>query len=316
MSSSPKISVLVAAYNVADFLPTCLDSILNQTFQDFEVIIVDDGSTDKTPSICQKYAEKSPKVKVIHQKNQGLSAVRNIGIQKSKGEYICFIDGDDYIAKKYLEKLFQQLSENSADISVCNYKTIPKSPVKDFEMQIISGEEATIKLLTEQENYQIVSWNKLYKKSLFKNIEFPLNQKHEDSLTTYKILSKAQKITFLNESLYIYRQRPGSIMSEVKLNERLNTKLTAAEEAKVYLQNHKKLFAAAQISELLAYLAFLDNIYAKKLSIKPFFALNWIENNQKSLTKNPYLTQKLKIYLKMLAKFNGHPYQIFRSIKH
>ena len=161
----------------------------------------------------------------------------------------------------------------------------------------MSGIQATAKLLTEQENYQIVTWNKLYRKTLFQNINFPIGKIHEDSLTTYKLFAAATKVISVAEPLYQYRTRQGSIMDKVKLENRLQVKLEAALEAKNYFQNDPKMFAAAEISELLAYFAFLDNILSGRLKLSTQKYLNWIRENQKRLSKNPYLSQKLRIYI-------------------
>lgn len=314
---SPKISVLVAAYNIEKYIDKCLASIAKQTYPNFEVIIIDDGSTDTTFKKCQIYCDQHPNFQVYTQKNQGLSAVRNQGLQKSTGEYVVFVDGDDYVSLDYLSKLYESLSKSHSDIAVCNFQTFPaNTKTREIKDVVISGEDAVIRLLKEQENYQIVSWNKLYKKTLFDGIKFPVNQLNEDSFTTFKLFKKARKVSFISDKLYFYRQRQQSIMSSIKLNQRLDFKLAAAIEAKSYFNSKPKLYQAAEISELLAYLAFLDSIYAHRLSIKPEFAIKWVKDHRPALEKNPQLTRKLKIYLKMIAKFNGRPYQIFRTIKH
>ena len=312
----PKVSILVAAYNVSDYLSECLKSIQNQTYSNFEVIIIDDGSTDQTLKIAKETAKDDVRFKVIHQKNQGLSAVRNRGIKEATGEYIAFVDGDDWLNIYFLEKLIEDIVKNKSDISVCGFESIPDHKKESPAKQCLSGEQATINLLTMQENYQIVSWNKLYKKSLFENIEFPVGKKHEDSLTTYKVFAAAKKVSFINDSLYYYRVRKGSIMSSVKLNDRLNQKLGAAVEAKEYFKSNIRLRQAAEISELLAYFTFLDNIIASRLKIKPYFVEKWLKENKVRLFKNPLLTKKLKVYLISATNLDGISYKIFRKIKH
>ena len=316
MSKKPKISVVVAAYNIADFISQCFESIISQTYDNYEVIVINDGSTDNTLSICQSYAKKHANFIVINQKNQGLSAVRNRGVKESTGEYITFVDGDDYLAPDYLQKLYQNLQTSKSEISVCGFTTFPNQAIELPRQEILSGQDATIKLLTEQDNYQIVSWNKLYKKSLFENIAFPIGKIHEDSLTTYKLFAAADKVSFLNESLYFYRQRKGSIMDQAKLYDRLNTKLLAATEAKTYFKKQPTLLAAAEISELLAYFAFLDNIIASNLDVDPTPYFKWLKNHQAELSKNPHLSAKLKVYLHLATMLGGTPYQLFRKIKH
>lgn len=316
MSKNPKISIIIAAYNVAEYLPECLNSVVSQTYDNFEAIIVDDGSTDATSKICDDYAKQYPVFRVIHQKNQGLSAVRNRGIKESSGEYLAFVDGDDCLDANYLEKLLAAITRHHANIAVCGFKTFPTAAIELPPIATMTGAQAVTKLLTEQENYQIVTWNKLYHRTLFQNIDFPIGKIHEDSLTTYKLFAAADKVAFIAEPLYQYRTRQGSIMNKVKLENRLQIKLEAALEAKNYFQNNPKLFAAAEISELLAYFAFLDNIFAGRLKLSPQKYINWIKINQKRLLKNPYLSQKLHIYIILSTIFSGTPYRLFRKIKH
>jgi len=313
----PKISVLIAAYNVEKYIDECLESIVAQTYPNFEIIITDDGSTDHTLEKCRTFAAKHSNAKVYSGDNQGLSAVRNLGLKKSTGEYVVFVDGDDKIDAAYLEKLYKNLSQNHSDIAVCNFETFPiHTAVPKIKPEVLSGKEATIRLLTQQENFQIVSWNKLYKKSLFEDIRFPIGKLNEDSFTTYKILAEAKKVSFFDDILYYYRQREKSIMSSIKLNQRLNTKLAAALEAKAHFSPKSNLYRAAEISELLAYYAFLDNIFANRLKIKSTFALKWLKENKANFENNPYLTPKLRTYLALSTIFGGSPYQLFRRIKH
>ena len=203
----PKISVIIAAYNIERFIEKCVDSILSQTFSDYEIILIDDGSTDQTPEICDRLAKKSKKITVIHQPNRGLSEVRNRGIRESTGEYIALIDGDDYVSFDFLEKLLNAATKNGADIAGCGFKTIPVRRVYPTRSGVITGKKATIDLLTEQENYQIVSWNKLYKRELFRDITFPAGLRNEDNFVTYKLLSRSKKVAYLEDLLYFYSQR-------------------------------------------------------------------------------------------------------------
>ncbi len=313
--SKPKISVLVAAYNVEQYISKCLDSILGGTFKDIEIIVVDDGSTDDTGNICDQYAKDNINLRVIHQKNQGLSAVRNVGIEAAKGEYLTFIDGDDYVATNFLEHLVAALQDD-IEIVVCGNKKMPAGEINSPAPQTISGEAATIELLTRQENYHVISCGKLYRRTLFQNIAFPLGRKNEDSFTTYKLFAQAKKIAFINEPLYFYVQRETSIMGSVKLNERLKNKMLAAREACAYFENQPKLIEAAKISELLATYSFIDAIIAGQLqaSAEPHFA--WLKQHAATLRQNPFLTRKLRIYLRLSTKMRGAFYKLFRKIKH
>ena len=323
----PKVSVIVAAYNVAKYLPKCLDSISAQTYTNLEIIVVDDGSTDVTSKICDIYEQKEARAVVIHQKNQGLSAARNTGLKAATSDYVVFVDGDDFLGLEFVECMIIGITKDAADICVCGFSSIPESEFKKKETPaivdsevpvdaVLSGEEATKRLLTEQENYQVVAWNKIYKRELFKRIRYPETKKYEDTLTTYKLFAKANKVSFISEILYFYIQRKDSIMGNNDLEERLTAKLTAAREAKEYFKKNEYLENAACIFELLAHYQFIDNIIAKRSKAKLPEHITWIKENKADLLKNPLLTKKLKTYLNMSTRFGGTSYKLFRKVKH
>lgn len=315
LTMNPKVSIIVAAYNIENFIEKCLESIQSQTYQNIEIIIVDDGSTDGTAKYCDDFCETEPRARVIHQKNKGLSEARNVGIKESTSEFITFVDGDDMVAGDYVKKLLASLIKNDSDIAVCGFTMAPSNKSEHPKNETISGEDATIKLLTELENYQIVSWNKIYKKSLFIDIKFPAGKKHEDSLTTYRLFAASKKVSFISDALYYYIKREDSIMNSEKLKDHLNAKLDAASEVKKYFKDNKKLFAAAEISELLAYNSFLDNIYSGRLKESPKKYIKAIKKNRKKLFKNEFITKKLLTYVAMETTFGGIAYKTFRKIK-
>ena len=312
----PKVSVIVAAYNVSKYLPKCLDSISAQTYTNLEIIVVDDGSTDMTKQICDIYGKKEPRSIIIHQKNQGLSAARNNGLKKATSDYVIFVDGDDYLGLEYIDCMIVGITRDSADICVCGYSSVPEGETEVPNDMVMSGAEATKHLLTEQDNYQVVAWNKMYRKELFNRIKYPVSKKYEDTLTTYKLLNKAKTVSFISEILYFYTQRKDSIMGTNELDERLTAKLTAAKEAKEYFKKDKELLDAAKIFELLAHYQFIDNIIAKRSKAKLSEHLNWINENKEELLKNPLITKKLKTYLKMSTRLGGASYKLFRKVKH
>ena len=312
----PKISIVIPAYNTERFISKCVDSLLAQTFTDYEIILIDDGSTDQTPEICDRLAKKSKKITVVHQPNQGLSEVRNRGIRMATGDYISLIDGDDYVAADFLEKLMDAITKNKADVAGCGFKTIPVRRLYPAKSIVFSGEKATIELLTEQETYQIVAWNKIYKRELFNGISFPAGKRNEDNLTTYKLLSRARKVAYIEEPLYYYSQRDDSIMGTIEVKDRLDMKLLAAEEAKEFFSDNAKLSHAARVNELIAYFAYIDNIIAGRLNLPIKKYRDWIVAHQDDLKENPYTNNKLKVYMRMISSRNGFLYTAFRKIKH
>lgn len=210
----PIISVIVPVYKVEQYLRTCLDSILGQSFKDFELILVDDGSPDKCPIICEEYAKSDNRVKVIHKENGGLSSARNIGLDyvfaSSTSQYISFVDSDDYVDEFFLERLFNSIK--GCDMSVCFYHIFGEKTLASRynpEKKIVDNNEFW--KITDDGIYSIVAWNKLYKKELFKDLRYPLGKNHEDEFIIHRIVGKCSKISFITDKLYYYRQRSGSI---------------------------------------------------------------------------------------------------------
>lgn len=213
------ISVIVPVYNVEKYLHQCVDSILAQTFTDFELILVDDGSPDSCGMICDTYANQDLRVRVVHQENGGISAARNTGLDMAKGKYIVFVDSDDYVSKDYLEKLYSCLVHNNADISICEMvrfldgeePSLDKSERKD--LGVMTGREACLSIYKMKWRIPVMAWGKMYKASLFNNLRYPNGLIHEDDATTPRLLYKAKNVAILPETLYFYRNRENSIMN-------------------------------------------------------------------------------------------------------
>lgn len=322
MNNTPLISVIVPAYNVEKYIKTCLDSLINQTYSNFEIIVINDGSTDQTEEILRSY-QSNPKFRIYSQKNGGLSAARNRGIKLVNGELVCFIDSDDSVKSDYLEKLVAPFFEDSAvDITVCGYQEkFEKNVINHIlKTQIITGHKATEDLLIKQQDFNVLAWNKLYRKSLFTEykIEYPVGQIHEDNLTTYKLFFHAQKIAYIPDELYVYQRTHSEITrnrySEEKTLKRLQAKEQMAIEAGQYLQD-PDLKRSAEVALLLAYFAFLDHAINRRIE-KSYYQvyLKKIKKLSSSQFKNPFLTKKLRFYLKLIHSPRGILYQIFRKI--
>lgn len=219
----PLISIIIPIYKVEPYLRRCLDSIVNQTYTNLEIILVDDGSPDGCPAICDEYATKDKRIIVIHKENGGLSDARNAGLDICKGKYISFVDSDDWVADCYIEILFDSIKKYNADISVCKFKKTAysinlRTDKIESSFQVLSSLEAVKKLWTPDSPYFGTAWAKLYKKKLWNDIRFPIGQIHEDDYTLYKILFNAINTVFLETSLYFYFQRNDSIMARVNPN--------------------------------------------------------------------------------------------------
>lgn len=218
MKMMPLISIVVPVYNVEVYVAKCIESILKQTYSNLEIILVDDGSTDYSGKICDEYASKDNRIIVIHKANEGVSSARNVGIENAKGEYIAFVDPDDYIEINMMEVLLASITNNSSSISICGYIIEPSNTIQNFSVQgnkyVKYGYEVTQDILNDYFPKSF-PWNKLYKKDLFNEIRYPQNRVYEDIATTYKLTHKAQIISFVPSALYHYVLRKGNITSEL-----------------------------------------------------------------------------------------------------
>ena len=225
MENSPLISVIVPVYNVAEYLPECLDSIINQTYTNLEIILVDDGSTDECPKICDEYAEKDGRIRVIHKKNGGLSDARNAGLDICTGEWIGFVDSDDFVDKSMYQKLYETAISESADVVVCqsiryeNGKFIHWGKKKKLE--IIKSKVKMINHMFCGGGQTIAVWLKLYKANIFNNIRFPKGLTNEDAFIILDVLEKTGCMIIIPDELYYYRLRSGSITNTTVWNERI-----------------------------------------------------------------------------------------------
>lgn len=244
-SDSPKISVIVPVYNVEDFLRKCLESIQQQTFKDFEVLIVDDASPDNSLAIANEFAESDSRFKVIQIEHAGLAGARNAGIENAKGEYLSFIDSDDYVSPVFLEKLYNACIENHADIAICNFayyylnENKIKARVRRLKDGVISSEKA-INLILRDSYIQSYAWNKLYKRSLYveNDIRYP-SMCFEDLATSVKLFFYTDRIAGIDDTLYFYTQRNGSIMNKNKLTpEKINNLMCSISIVGSFLTNN------------------------------------------------------------------------------
>lgn len=214
-----EISIIIPVYNVEKYVKKCIDSVLEQSFKDFEVILVNDGSTDSSAIICNKYRDKDDRISVINKKNGGLSSARNIGIEKSRGKYITFIDSDDFISKDYIKRLYYNIINNKADISICNNKRFQvEKDTNEYKVNnktlVFNAEKCLENLYGEGWSNYVTAWGKLYRKELFNNIRFPEGKINEDLYIMYKVYLSANKIVYNDSELYFYRYREDSIMNK------------------------------------------------------------------------------------------------------
>lgn len=210
------ISVIVPIYNVEKYLQKCVDSIINQTYKSLEIILVDDGSLDNCPKMCDDYAKKDSRIKVVHKENGGLSDARNVGMEVVTGEYVSFIDSDDYISLDFYETLLQTMIDNDSDIVECSVVKFYENEKFDEysdDLKVTNYEtvDALDGLISENPFKQHV-WNKLYKSSVALDILYAVGKLNEDEFWTYQVFGIAKKVTRINKTMYYYFQRNGSIM--------------------------------------------------------------------------------------------------------
>lgn len=213
----PTISVIVPVYKVEKYIHRCVDSILGQTFGDFELILVDDGSPDNCGTICDEYAAKDSRVVVIQQENGGLSAARNAGIdwafENSDSQWLSFIDSDDWVHPEYLERLLNAAVQNNVSVSVCGYaQTDGQAPEIDPD-SLVSALWDTEEFYVAHNVNATIACGKLYRKECFETIRYPLGKLHEDEFTTYQILFRIETVAVIQAPLYFYYTNPESIMN-------------------------------------------------------------------------------------------------------
>ncbi|MDY3826486.1 MAG: glycosyltransferase family 2 protein [Lachnospiraceae bacterium] len=251
--TTPLISVIVPVYRVEEYLERCVKSILSQTYKNLEVILVDDGSPDQCPAICDACAEKDARVKVIHQENKGLSGARNAGIDAASGEYLAFVDSDDYVSPHFIEELYQLLQDTGCAIGQCRFSYVKGDGLVeegDSAFCIYRGESLMEQLYGPEEKATcfVVAWNKLYRAELFKEtgIRYPEGRIHEDEATTYRLFHEAKKLAFLDRALYGYYTENGGSITSVFSAKRLQW-LTAHEERIAFFKKngYEKLLPAA-----------------------------------------------------------------------
>ena len=210
------ISVIVPIFNVEKYLERCVNSILRQSYGNIEVVLVDDGSSDGSGLICDSFAKKDSRVKVIHQTNSGVATARNTGLDSSTGDYICFVDSDDYVHPDFIKYLFIKLTENDCDICMCDFVSTEKWEYfkeVDWNKKVSIYDRSKIfdQFYSDIHCHIIVLWNKLIKRECIGNIRFDDGFINEDEGTTFKFLYNASKIAFCEESLYYYYSRSDSI---------------------------------------------------------------------------------------------------------
>ena len=283
-----KISVVVPIYNVDAFLDCCIQSIVAQSYKNLEIILVDDGSPDNCPAMCDAWAERDSRIKVIHKKNGGLSDARNAGMAVASGTYLSFVDSDDWIAPEMYQSLVFLLEKDHSDIAACGVEMVWDGEEKRAMLTptgdcILEKEEAMRSIIQETRLKQPV-WYKLYRRTVVENILFPVGKYHEDVFWSYQVIGNARRVSVIDRPLYFYRQRTGSIMGKGFSLRRLD----ALEAYEARLKYVKEFFP--QLMEETVLTTWFSCMYQQQM------ALRHLEPPQRE-----YATQKIKktcMYLK------------------
>ena len=237
----PKISIIVPIYRVEAYLHRCIDSLLAQTFTDFELLLIDDGSPDRCGAICEEYAAKDARIRCVHQTNGGLSAARNTGLALACGEMICFVDSDDAVRGDYLALLLDALEKNDADTVECARTDIyddriPETPSAGPVHTTLLEPAAAMECLVRNRGFHQTVWNKLFRRSALGELRFPVGKLHEDEFFTWQVLLNCRRVAVIDAPLYYYFHRSGSIM-ETFSEKRLDA-IDALSERHAYLAEH------------------------------------------------------------------------------
>lgn len=275
MGAQPKVSIIVPIYKVEDCLDRCVESLVHQTYTDIEILLVNDGSPDRCPKLCDSWAERDGRIRVIHKKNGGLSDARNAGIEEAAGEYFLFIDGDDYVRPDMCEKMISAAEKNQSDMVISSF--IWKYPDKEIVQSMCTGKVPQcfsniemLKIFFMKKTIELsVAWNKLYRRDLFftsEDIRYPVGKLHEDEFTTYKLIYAAHNVTILPEALYYYVQRNTSIMSAFSQRNLLDSIEAAESYIPWHTEHHlslKKEIACAY--DILSYAFYLRYLHDNRI---------------------------------------------------
>ncbi|MBR5564908.1 MAG: glycosyltransferase [Roseburia sp.] len=264
------VTVIVPIYNVEEYLPRCVDSIIEQTYRNLEIILVDDGSTDTCVKICDEYEKKDERIIVVHKKNGGLSDARNVALDIAKGDYITLVDSDDYLKEDYVEYLYSLLTENQADIATCELKKVYDGEELEEcqeDIEVIDGVSA-LECMLYQRKVAPCAVCKLYKRELLDTIRYPKGIYYEDLATIYRILLQGCKVVIGKKQKYYYYQRRNSIMNQT-FNEKKLHRLYVTEELKEYVEERcPQLIEAASARCFLAGIQVYREIPYKQINKK------------------------------------------------
>lgn len=296
------ISIIVPCYNVEKYIERCVTSLVNQTYTNIEIILVDDGSTDSTGELCDNYEKADNRIKVIHKKNGGLSDARNAGMKVAIGNYFFFVDSDDFISTDTIKFLYENLLDKAADISTCTHINFfennnIKNKMYDNKNFVYETEDALKNLLYEK-NITTSAWGKLYKRTLFDNVEYPKGKICEDLPTTYLLFAKSKRVSINSMPMYYYLIRKDSIIHS-KFNSKRLDALDFANDETIFIKENFPNILNAAISREFMEAVYISTTIPYSLEYKN--ARKRIKNILKKYRKNILLDNNVKKNEKIYA---------------
>lgn len=295
-----KISVVVPVYNVEKYLQKCVDSIIDQTYENLEIILVDDGATDSSGKMCDEYLEKDSRIQVIHKANGGLSDARNIGMKHATGEYIIFIDSDDYIASDMLEYLYVNIINSQADFSTCGVFDVYDDHIteqKEEEIEIITAEQS-FNYILQGTKIRGAIWNKLMKKALIEDLEFPVGRTYEDVFFTCDLIQKSEKVCVGTKPKIYYVHRENSITTRPYQKKDYDIIDGYAKTYNLVKQKYPNLIRQAEFRVYWSWFVVLDKIlnqddYKKHVELQDL--INKLRKNISKILRNSYFQKSRKM---------------------
>lgn len=312
-SENELVSIIIPVYKVENYLHRCVESVLNQSYTNIEIILVDDGSPDSCPGICDEYETKDSRIKVVHKVNRGLSSARNSGIEIMKGNWVTFIDSDDYISKNAIEKMVYVARITSSDLVIGNYqmvfdfsgqeKNCREKNIRKFKE--IEKKEFWLKILLEDSAY-CSAWGKLYKNSLFQEIRYPEeNDFGEDMPVIPKIIEEAERISFLEDTIYFYCQQGMSLVRSPYDRRKLNRVYAAGKWVDIISKRYPEIVKQAEAFYIKALEDDYMTAYRQRKTVEPsvlkeLTVLRLLCDNR--INANPFVEKKYKIF-RCLSKY-------------